>query len=120
MAGDNPSRCEVSSLLTRPALTINGDARDVFGEAGSECGVATHVECLLSDLRHAAPEHVVDDGGVDTGTGDQTLEHEGREVNRVNSAQGALLGLAHAHGRANGSDDDSVARGHGSSEGDGV
>jgi len=44
---------------------VDGGGRDGLGPAGREYRPAPHVEGLLADLRDAAHDHVVDEGGVE-------------------------------------------------------
>ena len=80
-----------------------GGADDRLGEAGGQGGVAAHVEALLADLHDAAHDHVLDEGGIEVGAGDERPEGLGGEVNRVPVLQ---LAVPAAHGRPDGVDDD--------------
>ena len=82
-AGDHALGGEVGGLLARPALAVDGGARDVLGPAGGEHGVAGDVHALLADLHHAAHDDVVDDRRVDAGAVDERLQRLGGEVDRV-------------------------------------
>ena len=114
--GDEARGGEVHGLLARAALAVDGGAGHRLGEAGGERGVARDVDALLADLRDAAPQDVVDERGVDPGTGDEGVEHGGRQVAGVHSRQ-RLARLADADRRTNGSDDDGVAVAHVNSPG---
>ena len=64
-AGDDALGTEVHRLLARTALAIDGGGGDRLGPTGGEHCVAADVERLLTDLHHAAHDHVVDEGGVE-------------------------------------------------------
>jgi hypothetical protein len=73
--GDHAGSREVDGLLTRATLPVHGHAGHAFRPARRQHRGATDIECLLPGLHDAAPDHVVDDLGVDAGTLCQTVEH---------------------------------------------
>ena len=66
-AGGDQRGGEVHGLLRGAALTIDGRGRRLDRKSGLEPGVAADVEHLLAVLLHAARDHVLDLGCVDSG-----------------------------------------------------
>src|SRR6266508_6035589 len=74
----------------------------------SDLPVAADVQGLLADLRDAAGDVVLDEAGIDAGTGHDLLEHGGQQIDGVGLGQGSVPlpngttdGL-HDHGLAHG------------------
>ena len=53
------------------------------GQPARQHGHPGHVEALLADLLDAAPDHVVDHGGVEAVPRHQRVQHVGRKVHGV-------------------------------------
>ena len=90
MPGDHAGRGEVDGLLARPALAVDGHARDGLRPAGGQQRGAADVEGLLAGLHDAAPDDVVDDLGVDAGLVDQPVEDLRGQIGRVHPGQSAV------------------------------
>ncbi len=78
---------EVRGLLTAAALTVDGGARHGFGKPGSQCSGAGDVEGLLTGLRHAARDHVVDQRGVEIVASEKGAEGLGEKVCGVHAGE---------------------------------
>ena len=90
-------------LHRRAALAVDGRAATETGQPGGERDVAADVPRLLVDLRHAAPLHVLDLGGIDAVPLDERVHDLGRELVAADVRQRAVLLPDRA---ANGIDDD--------------
>ncbi len=91
------------------AIQRHGAGADVI--AGIERRHAPEIAALGRDLRAAAPDDVIDIGGVDAGALGQRAQHGGAELLRMNARQRALAGLAYAARGPAGVDDQCVSHG---------
>ena len=108
MAGDDSGGGEVDGLLARPALPVDRHAGDVLRETRRQHRVACGISALLTHLGDRTPDDVVDESGIQADAAGDLLQHASGEVDRVDTAQGALLRLADADGSAYSGHDDSV------------
>ena len=112
LPSDHTGGAEVRGLLARPALPIDCHPGYVLGEASGERCVPPDIEPLFANLGDRAPDHIVNDHRIDAGTRDEALEHQGREVNGVNTVQHALFRLTDPDRAAHCTDDYCVAVHH--------
>jgi hypothetical protein len=78
---------EVERLLAGTACAVDRGPGDALRPAGGEDRVAPDVAGLIADLRHASPDHVVDNLGTDTGAFQQFVEDDGGQVGGVHPGQ---------------------------------
>jgi hypothetical protein len=81
---------ERGGLLRRTALPVDRGGRHRFREAGGEHGVAADVQALGPDLRDAAHDHVLDQGGVEVVALDEGRQHLAGQVGGVPPRQRAV------------------------------
>ena len=62
------------------AVAVDGDSGHRVGEAGLDGGHAGQVVLQIGALVVAAPDHIVDEGGVHAGALDQSLHHRDGQV----------------------------------------
>ena len=87
-------------------LAVDGHAAGADRATGAQRDLAREVAGLRALLERAAPQHVVDFAGVDTGALDRGLERIGAERRALGVVEPALVGTA--DGGAGGGDDDCV------------
>ena len=80
-------------------------AATVSGQPATSAAIATDVERLLADLRHAPHLHVLDLGGIEPDPADEAVEHVRGEIVGAHGGEGAV---AAADRGANGVDDECV------------
>ena len=90
MPGHHTGGGEVDRLLARTALAVDGHTRDALRPAGGQQRGAADVERLLAGLHDAAPDHVVDDAGVDAGALGKPVEDLRRKFGRVHTRKPAV------------------------------
>ena len=90
MAGDHAGGRKVDRLLAGATLAVDGDTRDGLRPARRQRRGARDVEGLLAGLRHATPDHVVDQRGVDARFLDESVEHLRGQVGGVDAGQAAI------------------------------
>lgn len=98
----------MDGLLGGAALPVDGGGGHGIGESGAQPGVAGGVHGLLADLVDGAPDHVVDEGGIDAAALDQGAQGVGEQGDRVDMGQGSAR-LALSYRGPDGFDDDGVA-----------
>src|SRR5262249_34498332 len=89
LPGDHGGRGEMHGLLARPALPVDRRAGYRFRPSGRGCRAARDVPRLLADLRHTAPDHVVDVGRVGADPVGEWGEQLAGKVDRVDAGQSA-------------------------------
>ncbi len=94
-----------------PAETIQRHGAGAHVIAGIERRHPSEIAALRCDLRAAAPDDVVDIGGVDAGAIGQRAQHGCAELLRMNAGECSLAGLADAARGAAGIDDQRVGHG---------
>jgi len=97
----------VQRLLRGAALTVDRGARHALRQLRGHDRVARDVVGLLTDLHHAAHDHVLDQSGIDPGAIDQLVQHLGGEIGRMPAGEAAPL--APARGPRGGDD---ISLGH--------
>ena len=105
-----PAAAKCTACCDEPHCRSRVTPDHVLRPAGSQRGVAPDVDRLLAGLRHAAPDHVLDQRRVQPGPGDEGVQDVGRQVDRVLAGQAAA---PPADRRPHGVDDHGVAAGHG-------
>ena len=76
--------CEVDGLLTRPTLPIYRGAGHRFTQYGRQADIAGYVRRLSPNLRHTAKYQIVNFLHGNTGFFDQSVDHHGSQVDRMN------------------------------------
>ena len=102
LAGHDGGGGEVDRLLRRSALAVDGGGRNAFRQLGGQHRAAGDVVGLLAGLTDAAHDHVLDQGGIRAGAGDEPVQYFAGEVGRVPARHAAALA---ASGGAGGGDD---------------
>jgi hypothetical protein len=90
VAGDHAGGGEMNRLLTGSALPVDGDTGHGLRPARRQHRGARNVDGLLAGLRHAAPDHVVDERRIDPCLLDQTVEHLRGQVGGMHAGQAAV------------------------------
>ena len=107
-AGLDVRRRRVQRRHRRAAEAVDGLRRDREGQLGAEHDQAREVHALLAALQHAAPDQVVDLGGIELVVARQQALHDGDgQVVGAHVAEAAVLRAA--HGAAGVVDDDGVS-----------
>ncbi len=103
--GRDESADQVVGLLAGTALGVHGGTAGRPAFVAAQPGNARHVAGLLTRLGHAAPDHLLDLAGIDTGLLDDTVHGLSKERRGMEATELALALLALGDGGAQGLDD---------------
>jgi hypothetical protein len=108
-AGGDEVGGEVQCLLRRPALTINGGRRHFDGESREQHRLPSDVDGLLTGLRDATEDDVLDQRRVEPRTAGDLAKHVRTEVDRVNILEVTVLLVPPTQRGTNGLNDHDIS-----------